>query len=355
MCRRTWMIPGAMAAAILTGLAGAPELDARQASFPRLLVEEFDVTPPEARVSGTAGTLTVQSAPCRVGVADQELRRRIVDVVTQEWAYFGFPIYDHTVESGPGVSSNGNGTQFSRASAAEILRTATSVAGYWAVTAEGPWIVDRQNVAWNGSGNVTRWRDPWSAAFISWVQCEAGLGERQRFQRAIAHHTYIDQAIRSRDGTVSGAAYAAYDLGETAIVPGDLLCSGRRPAYQNIAQRRRQMGTGAASHCDIVVAVDETHSRILAIGGNVRGTVGMKILPALRTANGTLYPVAQPPGSGTRVLFAHLRLAFDPIDADALSGTPTMQTLTGCSGEASPPAHLFAYGLVELLSFNVRC
>ena len=89
----------------------------------------------------------------------------------------------------------------SRLPPAEAARVAASIAGYWAVTPEGSWIVARQNDRWNGEdGIAARWNAPWSAAFVSWVMCEAGLGTNARFQRAIAHHAYIDQAIRARDG-----------------------------------------------------------------------------------------------------------------------------------------------------------
>ena len=37
--------------------------------------------------------------------------------------------------------------------------------------------------------------------------CEGGLGTANQFRRAIAHHTYIDQAIRARD---LGSAEAAF-------------------------------------------------------------------------------------------------------------------------------------------------
>ena len=106
--------------------------------------------------------------------------------------------------------------------------------------------MERQNDSWNGPrGIASRWNAPWSAAFVSWVMCEAGLGGTNQFRRAVAHHAYIDQAIRACDGRASQAAFTAYDAGETAIEPGDLLCSSRRPAYRAIAERRRQMGVGA--------------------------------------------------------------------------------------------------------------
>jgi len=355
MRRPMWVVPGLIVAAGLVCQPGLQEVSGQQASFPRLPSTDLVVTAPSARVAGDPGTLTLRQAACHVGVGDQELRSRIVDIATQEWGYFGFPVFDHTVQAGPGAQANGAPPRFSRAGAEELLRTATSVAGYWAVTAEGAWIVDRQNTAWNGSRSVNRWLDPWSAAFVSWVMCEAGLGERERFQRAVAHHTYIDQAIRARDGRAPGAAFTAYDIGESEIAPGDLLCSGRRPAYQSLADRRRQMGSGAATHCDIVVSVDPSRQRILTIGGNVRGTVGLKLLPAERSPAGILYPLAQPPGSGTRVLFAHLKLGTEPIAMDALDTTPTMRTLLACSQESAPPPHLFALGVVELLTVTARC
>src|SRR5213593_3723019 len=103
-----------------------------------------------------------------------------------------------------------------------------------------------------------------------------------KFQRAIAHHVYIDQAIRARDGGAPQTAFTAYDPGEAEIEPGDLVCTSRRPAYRNLAERRRQMGVGARTHCDVVIKVDEPGQRIFAIGGNVRRSVVMELLPAVR-------------------------------------------------------------------------
>jgi hypothetical protein len=151
--------------------------------------------------------------------------------------------------------------------------------------------------------------------------CEAGLGTTAQFQRAIAHHSYIDQAIRARDGRASEAAFVAYDGGEMAIAPGDLLCSSRRPAYASLAARRRQMGVGARSHCDIVVKVDEARARVLAIGGNVRGVVSLKMLPATRTPNG---PLRVETGNPERPMFAHLKLRAAGIDANAFDASPAL-------------------------------
>lgn len=124
------------------------------------------------------------------------------------------------------------------------------------------------------------------------------------FQRAIAHHTYIDQAIRARDGLEPQAAFTAYDVGEAPIQPGDLLCRGTRPAYRNLAQRREHMGEGARTHCDIVVELDESAGHIHVIGGNVQGSVRKKILPGGIAGTGHFSPLPY----GDRMIFSHLKL-----------------------------------------------
>ncbi len=305
---------------------------AQETPFDRLPPEQFGAAPPTDRVEGAPGEMSIRRTSCEI-LPTGDTRRRIVDIAVQEWGFFGFTIVDQTrVEERPqftvGVSGVDSRRRFRRRDPVESARVADSIAGYWAVTPDGAWILDRQNAAWNGrNGVAARWRDPWSAAFVSWVMCEGGLGDRDQFRRAIAHHTYIDQAIRARDGVATGAAFVAYDVGDTAIEPGDLLCSGRRPAYQTIAERRRQIGAGARTHCDIVVKLDESDGRILAIGGNVRGSVSLKLLPAVRSQD-----YLRPIDGGGRPLFAHLKLQADPIELNALDDSPMIQTLP-CAGD----------------------
>jgi hypothetical protein len=167
--------------------------------------------------------------------------------------------------------------------------------------------------------------------------CEAGLGAMDQFQRAVAHHTYIDQAIRARDGRAPQSAFVAYDAGEAAITPGDLLCASRRPAYRSIAERRRQMGVGARSHCDVVVKVDEEGERILVLGGNVRGAVSLKLLPAVREGGRHLWPKDM--SEGTRPMFAHLKLQADSIDLNAMDSSPTIKAY-GCTVRTGTAAQL---------------
>ena len=259
---------------------------------------------PAARVRGNPGSMTIQPREC-LTQATAGTRRRIVDIAVQEWRFFGLRTAA-PADDGENELPQEDRRRRSRLPPAEAGRVAPSIAGYWAVTPEGSWIVARQNDRWNGpDGLAARWNAPWSAAFISWVMCEAGLGATTQFQRAVAHHTYIDQALRQRDGRAPDAAFVAHDPGEVPIEPGDLLCSSRRPLYRTIADRRRQMGVGARSHCDIVVKVDEAGGRVSAIGGNVRGVVSLKQLPAFRPAGKALTAST---GNDERPIFAHLKL-----------------------------------------------
>ncbi len=290
----------------------------------RLPTDQLDVRPPATRVSGTPGNIRIIDRSCRA-LPEEGLRRRIVDTAIQEWAYFGFSVdnlADTSIEELEPRDEFGRRI-FERVPEAQAIRVADSIAGYWAATPDSNWIIEQQNGFWQEAGIGSRWRYFWSAAFISWVMCESGLAERAQFARAIAHHTYIDQAIRARDGLDQRAVYTAYDTGEAEIVPGDMLCRGSRPAYESIAERRRQLGQGARTHCDIVVKVDEAAGLISAIGGNVRGSVRLKLLPAGEAASGNLAPV---PYFG-RNIFSHLKLNAEPIEANALDNSPSMQVV----------------------------
>jgi hypothetical protein len=147
--------------------------------------------------------------------------------------------------------------------------------------------------------------------------CESGFGSAAAFQRAVAHHVYIDQAIRARNDSDARAAYVAYDRGEAAVSPGDMLCSSRRPVYRTLAERRRQMGAGARTHCDIVVKVDGPGQRLYAIGGNVRGSVSLKVLPM-----------------AARPFFAHLKLRAASLAVEAFDASPTLRALN-CANRSS--------------------
>lgn len=358
------LLPAALLAVLLWPAAPAGAQPATP--FDRLPTGVFDATPPAAHTSGAPGQMTGRPLACRaLPVADA--RQRIVELAVQEWGFFGFPIVEYSEDDdGPGEArgraagpagrgggpGGGRGRGPSRIGTPEAARTAASIGGYWAVTPGGAWILERQNEYWREAiSGVTRWRFPWSAAFISWLMCEGGIGAAEQFQRAIAHHTYIDQAIRARDGAASRAAYIAHDAGEAPVAPGDMVCTARQPAYRTLAERRRQMGQGARTHCDLVVKVDDAAGRILAIGGNVRGVVGLKLIPATRV-QGRLQPALP---SSARQVFAHLRLRGTPSPAalTAFDRSPTLRA-TACAGSVVSAAPQAAT-LRQVLASGASC
>lgn len=329
--RRVSTMAGAcVALALAAGLSGASLGGA----------SHLPQSPAAARVAGAPGEMRITRTGCQASATmTPDLRRRIVDVATREWAFFNYGVIDQTIgevdEDEVPAEFRTRGRGRPRIAPAEAGRVASTIAGYWAVTPEGGWILDRQNEAWTGQAGIgARWNSPWSAAFISWVMCEAGVGQADVFQRAVAHHRYIDQAIRARDGNARQSAFVAYDAGEAAIIPGDMLCSGRRPAYLSLAERRRQMGQGATTHCDIVVSVDVEQRRFLAIGGNVRSAVSLKIIPGewdarterLRPLRFDRATLGNNPYRGARPVFAHLKMRANAIPARALvcANTPTL-------------------------------
>lgn len=314
--------------------------------LPRLAQTVLDAAAPASRVSGSPGSLRIVERSCRSDIPDHTLRQRIVALAVQEWAAFGFQVDD--LRQSPDEFAEGGQPRWRLALIPdEVLQVAPTIAGYWSAAPGSDWILNRQNETWQSpAGLGTRWRDPWSAAFISWVMCEAGLGEQQRFQRAVAHHSYIDQAIRASDQAPGPAAYHAFQPGQAEIRPGDLLCSGLRPLYRTLQQRRSQLGEGARTHCDIVVEVNAHTGQILVIGGNVRASVRMKLYaagPHPDFPHLTPLPVRRP-------LFAHLQLQLDGAGENGLEQTPTLQQLA-CSMPAAP----VTFALLDLEVPDTSC
>jgi len=307
--------------ALICLCAQSPLLSAQEASFaPRLSQSILDVFPPSERVSGALGEMRFTQRDCRE-LPTTQVRRRIVNTAVQEWAFFGYSTDLQAREPNQDSSGPRRPFVYPRLTPTESERLASSIAGYWSATPNSEWILQRQNSRWETDGAGARWRDAWSAAFVSWVMCEGGLGEPQQFKRAIAHHSYIDQAILAAQDKDDEAVYKAYPLGSHTIVPGDLLCRGSRPLYRSIEQRAAQLGEGARTHCDIVVKVDVQNEQISVIGGNVRATVRMKVLPAINEPGQALRPIAD----NGRQLFAHLKLMTPEIEANAFDHTPTIE------------------------------
>lgn len=308
----------------------------------RLPPETFDVIPPESRVAGRPGDLYVVQHECRRGPTSWA-RRRIVDVAVQEWAVFGFQTIDARAVDArrlpDGVIPDALNPERPAPRAARHMlrfgswederRLYSTVAGYWSATPDGEEIIRRQNHQWNAAEGEVNWVEPWSAAFISWVMCEAGLGDPVQFRRDIAHRVYIDQAIRARDGEAEGAAYIAFDPGEAEIAPGDLICNARGGVtYRTLADRRADMGRAVGTHCDIVVRVAD--DRINVIGGNVINGVSLTILPMKREEGAPFArPLSVDDMDGARTIFAHLKLQADPVEPEAMDNSPTIRALSG--------------------------
>jgi hypothetical protein len=77
--------------------------------------------------------------------------------------------------------------------------------------------------------------------------------------------------------------------------------------------------------------VDEEREQILAIGGNVRGTVGLKLLPAERV-RGRLRPIDRSAVPDARSHFVHLQLRAAPIATDAFDSSATLSALACVQG-----------------------
>lgn len=111
--------------------------------------------------------------------------------------------------------------------------------------------------------------EPWSAAFISWVMREAGMGSR--FSYSEWHATYIRNSILARRNQDRQFAYWGYRLSERAPQVGDLVGYARQGGitydYQPVIY---------SSHTDLVVAVRP--GEIDVIGGNVQDSVTLKTL-----------------------------------------------------------------------------
>jgi len=118
---------------------------------------------------------------------------------------------------------------------------------------------------------------PWSAAFISFVMHQAGF-DNQQFRYAAAHWQYVKQAFRMDQRN----AYRACDPRDTQPRKGDLLCYSRGAMspddFNGWLNAASQPGFTAASHCEVVVMVDQVSRKMETIGGNVLQSVARRRL-----------------------------------------------------------------------------
>ncbi len=132
---------------------------------------------------------------------------------------------------------------------------------------------------------------PWSAAFVSWLARQAGLGPGE-FVFSEAHADYAGAAWQAgadeAQGRANPFALRACDLARTPSRIGDLVCHARShdesfstfQAIGRILATRPAGGAALPMHCDVVVAVDA--KGFDAVGGNVLQSVTLRRLAFAR-------------------------------------------------------------------------
>ncbi|OJY38550.1 MAG: hypothetical protein BGP06_08610 [Rhizobiales bacterium 65-9] len=293
--------PIALAALLAASLtqAGAPAL-AQATPDPRQRVE-IRYERPDTK--GGAQFARVRESQCRESVADpatdKALRRRIVTLAAREWEAFHFPTLDIASAGLPlaprihsrGASAKGRAivpdainpplaTPAQRALRLGLVEDDADaierIGGYWSVV-PGQSAVATQNVIWGRGGwPGAGWAQPWSAAFLSWVMCEAGL-TRPQFARAPTHWAYLTPMFDAP----AASAFTPAPL-STPVAPGDLVCAGRAESKEiaTLDEARRAAAQGAPMHCDVVAGL--LPDRALLIGGNVMNAVMLTVAPADR-------------------------------------------------------------------------
>ena len=177
---------------------------------------------------------------------------KIIDAATDEWIFFGQQkvIIEQEEESIPHV-------------------------GAWE---DDDWAhIERVNQYWRAVGmsklSGKDCKEPWSAAFISWVMREAGVPP-SLFPPAPSHRDYLSHFLAV--GQNPGASFIPHTIQEYKPKPSDLICANRGSGYFGDVVEELPLSLNANLHCDIVV---QTDGRFLyAIGGNVRNSVSKSIL-----------------------------------------------------------------------------
>lgn len=153
----------------------------------------------------------------------------------------------------------------------------------------------RVNVYWRSVGKPRLdgydCKQPWSAAYISWVMQTAGLNSAE-FPPSDAHWNYIRYFA---DNQQSPAAFTPHKIADYSPRPGDLICatrgnSGFIPVYDAMDTGSVLMGH-TKLHCDIVT--DVRSHQIEALGGNVRNSVTKSTIAT--GPNGRLKPSERRP------------------------------------------------------------
>ena len=289
-----------------------------------------------------AGYRIAMSSCPSITVRGGDFRARMIDLAAAEWAYFGLPILDMAVEPAaivPRVPQPSGvveiiSPQKNASIGDRVLRQAPriglmeddeavsgAIAGYWASTGseEAMRVQSIVNYGWHEAG----WAMPWSAAFISWLACEAGLSTDQ-FRRSGGHIDYVRAAVRARDGQDPDHVFVAYNLTEATPEAGDLLCTSRGDSsFVSIADVRSGNSPSNALHCDLVVKTDPKRNRLFAIGGNVNHAVTLSVIATDTKGR----PLNDSDIIGAHRWFAVLKPRTGGKIAHDLDGTPTVQML----------------------------
>ena len=127
-------------------------------------------------------------------------------------------------------------------------------------------------------------KEPWSAAFISYIFRLGGAGNT--FPYSVGHHTYVSRAVRNNVNNQTRNTLVAYSSKDEAPEVGDLLWRGRKPETKTKNSldtskwglddiiKHLKAGKGSfPSHCDLVVQVDYDNGVLYSIGGNVSDRV----------------------------------------------------------------------------------
>ncbi len=148
------------------------------------------------------------------------------------------------------------------------------VGDYWAAVPEMG--LDGRTLLKDSKGKP--YRPAWSAAFISFVLKQAGVGNR--FKTTKAHCHYVELA-RVAAASNAKKAYHALDPYSATPAIGDIVVAGREYAEQ-LTFKQAELAYKAdglyPSHGDFVIEVDAQKGEAVVAGGNVGDSVASKRL-----------------------------------------------------------------------------
>lgn len=214
---------------------------------------------------GTWAGRPIGSAPA----ANPALKQALIRRANGEWQFFGQQVVEFrgTKESIPNVGAWED----------DDARHSRRVSAYWA--AVGKPRLDGMDC-----------KEPWSAAFMSWVMQGAGV-PRSQFQPASAHWVYLSEMVE--EAGYPGRWFVPRRISDYSPQPGDLVCAYRNGARPYATAGYTSAGAirGTPAHCDLVVA--KSAGRLEVIGGNVRNSVSKSILEL--DSQGHVKPVPRRP------------------------------------------------------------